>query len=333
MRCTLSPFMAAERTLRRIELERITLEVAVEGQGPLCVLVHGWPETWWSWRHQIAPLVGAGYQVAVPSVRGYAGSDAPEEVDAYSMTHLAQDVVGVIEALGHSSATLIGHDWGAPIVWHTALLHPDCVDAVVGMSVPHLGRGGPMPPTKLFEAMYPKRFFYVLYFQQRDAPEAEFEKDVRDSLSKIYYANSGDSTSEVRQAMRARTREDGYLTGLIAPDPLPAWLSQDDMDRYTADFERSGFRGGIHRYRCMDADWHAFEHLAQAKIQQPALFIAGEYDSVLRYAPGVNMLDMMAPFYADLRGQVIVPGAGHWVQQEQPGAVNRALLEFLAELR
>ena len=128
-------------------------------------------------------------------------------------------------------------------------------------------------------------------------------------------------------------RGDGYLTGLIAPDPLPAWLDEADLDRYVADFERSGFRGGIHRYRNMDPDFHALEHLAQAKIRPPALFVAGQHDSVLRYAPGTNLMDIMDPFYADLRGKVVIPDCGHWVQQEKPEVVNAAVLEFLASLR
>ena len=319
--------------MRRIDVGDVSLEVAVEGDGPLCILVHGWPETAYSWRHQIAPLVRAGHRVAVPHVRGYGGSDAPEAVEAYAMTALVGDIVGLMDALEAPSATLIGHDWGAPIVWHTALMHPDRVDAVVGMSVPHLGRGGPVPPTEVLQAVYRDRFFYILYFQQPDVPEAEFERDVRDALAKVYFANSGDSTKAMRQAMRARMRGDGYLTGLIAPDPLPAWLDEADLDRYVADFERSGFRGGIHRYRNMDPDFHALEHLAQAKIRPPALFVAGQHDSVLRYAPGTNLMDIMDPFYADLRGKVVIPDCGHWVQQEKPEVVNAAVLEFLASLR
>lgn len=315
---------------RRIRANGITHDVIVEGEGPLCVLVHGWPELALSWRHQIAALVDAGYRVAAPDVRGYGGSDAPAEVDAYRMTELAADVAGLIEALGEKDAILIGHDWGAPIVWHTALLHPQQVRAVVGMSVPHLGRGGPVPPTEMFGAMYPDRFFYILYFQEPGVAEAEFEADVEDALAKIFFSNSGDATQEVRQAMRERVH--GYLEGLPRPDPFPAWLTSEDLAAYTAAFTKSGFAGGINRYRNMDRDWHELEHLAEAKIEQPALFLAGEHDSVLRYAPGMNLMDLMDPFYADLRGRVIVPRAGHWVQQEQPQFVNERLLSFLADV-
>ncbi|MEM7332795.1 MAG: alpha/beta hydrolase [Chloroflexota bacterium] len=314
-----------------IKTDDVNLSVAIEGDGPLCVLVHGWPEIWLSWRNQIEPLVNAGYKVAVPDVRGYGGSDAPREVEAYSMRVLANDVVHIIESLGYDEAILIGHDWGAPIVWHTALLHPNRVRAVIGMSMPYTGLGG-APPTQLFQAAYPNRFFYILYFQKLNLPEAEFEKDVRDALVKIYFSNCGETTKEARQAMRARTPESGYLDGLIAPDPFPEWLSPEDLEQYVLAYEKSGFHGGMNRYRNMDSDWYELQHLAGKKIEQPALFLAGEYDSVLRFTPGLNLMDFIDQFYADLRGKIVIPGAGHWVQQEKPNEVNENLLAFLRDV-
>lgn len=304
-----------------------TLPVQVAGSGPLCVLVHGWPETSWSWRHQVGPLVGAGYRVAVPDVRGYGGSSAPREVEAYGMRALTGDVIAILDALDAPTATLIGHDWGAPIVWHTALLHPERVTRVVGLSVPHLGRGSPMPPSELFATLYVDRFFYISYFQRPGVPEAELQRDVRDALTRIYVMNSGDSTPAMRQAMRER--KTGYLDGVPAPEALPAWLTEHGLDVYEAAFTQSGFHGGLHRYRNMDPDWHDLAALAEVPIPRPAWFIVGEHDSVLRYAPGTNLLDVMDPFYADLRAKRVIEGAGHWVQQERPAAVNAALLEFL----
>ncbi len=322
-----------EPRLQTVTANGVSLQVATAGSGPLCVLVHGWPELWLSWRHQFEPLVRAGYRVAALDVRGYGGSDAPADVGSYAMTTIVDDIAGVIEALGERSAILIGHDWGAPIVWNSALLRPDHVEAVVGMSVPHLGRNGPMPPTQLLRALYQDRFFYMLYFQQPGVAEAEFEADVRDALVKIYYANSGDVSKDVRAAIRRRTPTSGYLDGMVAPDPLPAWLPEAVLARYVEAYERSGFRGGLNRYRNLDDDWHALPQLDTMKVKQPALFIAGEHDSVLRYAPGMDMLAAMDPFFEDLRGKVIVRGAGHWVQQERPEPVNESLLKFLAELR
>lgn len=315
-----------------IKTNGISLRVAMKGEGPLCVLVHGWPELWLSWRHQIDPLVEAGYRVAIPDVRGYGGSDAPPEVEAYGIKTLAADIAGLVEAFGEENAILIGHDWGAPIAAHAALFHPERVSALITMSVPHLGRVGPFPPTQMFEAMYPHRFFYILYFQRLDIPEAEFEQDIRSSLAKIYYANSGDVTAEVRAAVRARTPQSGYLEGMVVPDPLPGWLTDEDLDIYAEAYERSGFRGGINRYRNMDRDWHELAILDEMKIEQPSLFLAGEHDSVLRYAVGMNLMDAMDPYYSDLRQKLIIPGAGHWVQQERPDDVNGAILAFLKTL-
>ncbi|MEM7435884.1 MAG: alpha/beta hydrolase [Myxococcota bacterium] len=317
---------------QQVQTNGVSLRVALKGDGPLCVLLHGWPELWLSWRHQIEPLANAGYRVAVPDVRGYGGSDAPPEVEAYGMRTLAADVAGLVEALGEESAILIGHDWGAPIAAHTALLHPERVRALVTMSVPHLGRSAPYPPTEVFKAMYPDRFFYILYFQRLDVPEAEFEQDIRSSLAKIYYANSGDVTAEVRKAVRARTPKSGYLEGMVVPDPLPEWLTDEDLDIYAEAYARSGFRGGINRYRNMDRDWHDLPELDDMKIEQPSMFLAGEHDSVLRYAVGMNLMDAMDPYYTDLRRKEIIPGAGHWVQQERPNDVNAAVLGFLRSL-
>ena len=186
-----------------------------------------------------------------------------------------------------------------------------------------------MPPTQLFQMMHGDRFFYIRYFQQPQVPEAEFEANVRDSLLSIYVMNSANSTAELRQA--ARTRKHGYLDGIEVPE-LPPWLTEEALGVYVEAFEHSGFRGGLNRYRNMDSDWHSLSHFESTPIEQPALFLAGEHDSVLRYAPGVNLLDLMKPYYRDLRGQVVIPGAGHWVQQEAPEAVNAALLEWLRGL-
>lgn len=314
--------------LQSIETNGITLQVAVAGKGPLCILVHGWPELWISWRHQIQALVQAGYRVAAPDVRGYGGSDRPPQVEAYEMPTIVADIVGLMDALGEEQAILIGHDWGAPIVYYASLLHPDRVRAVVGMSVPHMGQG-PMPPTELFASLYEDRFFYMLYFQQPEVPEAEFEADIPDALRKIFYYACGEVSQEVRRSVRKRTSNSGYLEGMSYPEPFPAFLSPEELDEYAQAFAESGFRGSLNRYRCLDRDYEQLSYLNDTKISQPALFIAGEHDSVLRYVPGMDMLELMSENFERLQDKIIIPGAGHWVQQEKPAEVNQALLEFL----
>ncbi len=304
----------------------IRLRVAESGKGPLIVLVHGWPESWYSWRHQIPALAAAGYRVAAIDVRGYGGSDKPHAIEAYAIKEMCADVAGVIESLGEKQAILIGHDWGAPIVWHTALFFPDRVRAVAGLSVPHTGRG-PAPRIELFKNIYKDRFFYQIYFQEPGVAEAELEADLRTALRKIYYSASGEGRKEgPRPPKPADAR---YLDGLPDPDPLPAWLTEADLDYYVSQFEQSGFRGPLNRYRTAELDFSQQAELVGRRIEQPAAFIAGEFDPVLSFIPGVDLVEVMRQHVADLRLVRIIDGAGHWIQQERPAEVNAALLEWL----
>jgi pimeloyl-ACP methyl ester carboxylesterase len=320
-----------DRDFRRIETNGITLRAVVEGEGPLVVFVHGWPESWYSWRHQIDPVVSAGHRVCAIDVRGYGESDCPEPIEAYAMTELTADVAGLVEALGEEQAVLVGHDWGAPIVWQTALLHPARVRAVCGLSVPHLGRG-PVKPMEMWKQIYQDRFFYQLYFQEPGKAEAELEADIPSTLRRTYYSASGDAAKLDRTFLAEKKKTAKFLDGMIDPDPLPDWLSQEAVDYYASQFEKAGFRGGLNRYRNQDRDWEELPQVAELEIEQPALFIAGELDPVLAFVPGVSLLALMDEHYTDLRGKVLIEGAGHWVQQERPDAVNRALLDFFASL-
>jgi pimeloyl-ACP methyl ester carboxylesterase len=312
-----------------VETNGIRLRVATAGKGPLVVLVHGWPESWYSWRHQISALADAGYRVAAIDVRGYGGSDKPADIEAYAITEMCADVAGVIEGLGENQAVLIGHDWGAPIVWNTALFHPEKVRAVAGLSVPYTGRG-PAPRIELFRNLYKGRFFYQIYFQQPGVAEAELEADVRTALRKIYYWVSGEGAQT--GAGQRKPPDAKLLDGLADPDPLPAWLTPADLDYYVGEFERSGFRGPLNRYRTSQLDFAQQAVIADKKIEQPAAFIAGSLDPVLAFFPGVDLVALMRERIADLRLVRIIDGAGHWVQQERPAEVNAALKEWLGGL-
>ena len=316
---------------QRIQTNGITLRAVVEGQGPLCILVHGWPELWYSWRHQIDPLVAAGYRVVVPDVRGYGGSDRPDTIEAYDMASVTGDIVGLIDAFDAKQAVLIGHDWGAPIVWTTSVLHPTRVRAVAGLSVPYLGRP-PMPVTHIWRNVYKDRFFYQLYFQTPGVAEAELEADVRTALRKVYFSASGEASTENDVFLRNKPADAKLLDGLVDPNPLPPWLTEEELDYYTTEFERTGFFGPLCRYRNFERDWEMLPELAERKVEQPALFIAGERDPVLRFVRGVDMTALMDSWYTDLRGKKIIAGAGHWIQQERPKEVNDALLSFLSGL-
>jgi epoxide hydrolase A/B len=308
---------------RSVATNGINLHIAESGQGPLVVLVHGFPESWYSWRHQLPALAAAGFHAVAPDVRGYGRSDAPEPIEAYSMKQMTADVAGLVDTLGDRAAVIVGHDWGAPIAWHSALLYPEKFRAVAGLSVPYTPRA-PLPPTQLFRQVFANQFFYILYFQEPGVAEAELQADVRRSMRRFLYFASGDAPSG---NFATKPKDSKFLDGMPEPANLPQWLTNADLDYFTAEFERTGFRGGLNRYRNMDRDWEELPELAGARIEQPALFIAGDRDGVIAMMPtGVETMKQHVP---NLRGVVMLPGAGHWTQQERPDAVNEALIAFL----
>lgn len=315
--------------LQNIDINDIRLRVAVAGQGPLVILIHGFPESWYSWRHQIPALTDAGYRVAVPDVRGYGGSDKPLAIEAYSIKNMCADIGGLIAALGAERAIVVGHDWGATIAYGTALFHPEQVHAVAGLSVPHLGRG-PVPSVQLFRNIYKDRFFYQLYFQEPGVAEADLEADVLTSLRKIYYAGSGEA-----QKANARIENPagpGFLDRLVDPNPFPAWLNEADLDYFVSQFRNSGFRGPLNRYRNSERDFEQLAAFDGKLIAHPTAFMVGSLDAVLRMIPGVDMVELMRQQCADFRYVRLMDDAGHWLQQERPAEVNAALLEFLRGL-
>jgi pimeloyl-ACP methyl ester carboxylesterase len=307
----------------------IKLEVAVSGSGPLIVCVHGFPELWYSWRHQIAHFVARGFRVAALNVRGYGKSSRPHEIGAYTLRNIASDVAAVIDYLSEGKAILFGHDWGAPIVWHTSLLHPDKVAAVAGLSVPFFPRG-PAPFLEMMKLVYKDRFFYQIYFQQEGLAEAEFESDVGTSLRKIYFAASGDAP--LNKWLEPKPVDAGLLDGMVNPDPFPAWLSESDLKVYADAFSESGFRGPLNRYRAQVLDFVDLAELTGRMITQPACFVAGERDLVRSLVPGTDLYANPGVACTDFRGSTIISGIGHWVQQEAPGPTTSALDAFVRGL-
>ncbi len=317
---------------RTVETNGVRLRAVVEGAGPLVVFVHGFPESWYSWRHQIGPVAAAGFTACAIDVRGYGGSDKPGPVEAYDMETLVADVAGVIEA--HSpdrKAILVGHDWGAPIVWYTALTRPDRVRAVAGLSVPYTGVPKASFLDLVTEAFTRRgRFFYQAYFQDEGVAEAEMEGDVRGALRKFYYAISGDAPDGAWPP--DKRHGDTLLHRLQDPQQFPAWLTAADEDFYVGEFAQSGFRGPLNRYRNHDRDFAFLSRFEGRTIEQPALFIGGARDLVLKMAPGVDVVALMKGMLPDLRGAHVLEGCGHWTQQERPAEVNALLLPWLAAL-
>lgn len=312
-------------TQRRVASNGIMLNIAEQGEGPLVVLLHGFPESWYSWRHQFAPLAAAGYHAVAPDMRGYGKSDRPDAIDAYNQVEVVNDIIGLIDALGCETAVVIGHDWGAPTAWSCALHHPQRVTAVGALSVPFIPRS-PVPPLDAMREMFKGQFFYQLYFQEPGVAEAEFERDVRTALRKFLVLGAGETNLT---GLPARGPEDDLLSGLPDPVTLPAWLTEADLDFYTAEFTRSGFRGPLNYYRNHNLTWELTAG-APDTISQPAMFVAGASDGVILMAG--EALNAMPERVPDLRINELIPNIGHWTQQEAPEVVNDALLRFLGQV-
>jgi len=312
-----------------INANGISMRIAEAGSGPLVLLIHGWPESWYSWRHQLVAIAAAGYRVVAPDMRGYGDSDAPAAAEDYRIDKLAADIVGVLDALGEPTATLVGHDWGSMLVWNAALLHPERFNGVMGMSVPYGGRGDEAPLGSWRRAMG-DNFFYILYHNEvGGVAEAEYDSDPRGILSMLY---TSPQTPRAEAAINDPKRAAGGWIGRIgAPLELPSWLSAEDLDYYVNEFTRSGFRGGVNYYRNFDANWH-FMADKNPVLQIPSAFVAGAADMVIAGADESALRAMMTPVMSDLREVTLLPGIGHWVQQEAASETNDAILRFLGSL-
>jgi len=315
-------------TERLVGTNGVRLRVTEAGDrgAPVVVLAHGFPELAYSWRHQIPALAEAGYHVLAPDQRGYGGSSRPEAVEAYDIHQLTADVVGLLDDVGAQRAVWVGHDWGSIVAWMAPQLHPDRVAAVAGLSVPPIPRAQ-VPPTQAFRSIFGENFFYILYFQQPGIADAELGGDPTRTMRRMIGGLRPPDDQGAALRMVAPGPE-GFIDRLPEPDRLPDWISQDELDHYIAEFTRTGFTGGLNWYRNMDRNWETTAEVAAATIAVPSLFIAGTADPVLGFTNRDRASEVISGPYRE----VMISGAGHWVQQERPGEVNAALLDFLAGL-
>ena len=299
------------------------MHYAEAGSGRLVVLLHGFPESWYSWRHQLPALGGAGFHAVAPDMRGYGQTDCPKPVEAYDIFQLTGDIVGLVNALGEGPAVIVGHDWGAHIAPYAALLRPDLFRAVVLLSVPYVPRRL-VTQTEWERTKYPGRVHYQAVLRS-PAAEQIYQADVRSSLLRLFYCLSGEA--DVKERFNLPGTPGAEQAG---PPKLPEWITEQDLDFFESEFTRTGFTGALNYYRNLDLNWAMTPFLDRAKILQDALFIAGEKDAVVAmYAEEFKALEANVP---NLRGRVLLPGAGHWTQQERPDEVNRLLIEFLRRL-
>ncbi|UNO38440.1 alpha/beta hydrolase [Streptomyces sp. MST-110588] len=301
-----------------------------QGAGPLVLFVHGFPESWHSWRHQLPAVAAAGYRAVAVDVRGYGRSSRPGDMDAYRMSELVEDNVAVVNALGEESAIIVGHDWGANIAATSALIRPEVFRAVGLLSVPYAPRGGPRPSEIFTRLGGGDEEFYVSYFQSPGRAEAEIEPDVRGWLAGFYAAMSADTMPSAGAPDPHFLSRGGTLRERFPAGRRPAWLSEDDLDVYAGEFERTGMSGALNRYRNMDRDWEDLADFDGAPVTQPSLFIGGALDASTTW-----MADAIKAYPTTLPGLVtsrVLDGAGHWIQQECPAEVNRLLTDWLAAL-
>ncbi|MFI6349458.1 alpha/beta fold hydrolase [Streptomyces sp. NPDC050560] len=315
----------SEITQRTLMVNGIGMHLAEAGEGPAVVLLHGFPELAYSWRHQLTALAAAGYRAIAPDIRGHGRTDAPAEVEAYGMRTMMADITGLMDALEVAEAVVAGHDQGALLAWALAEAHPERVRAIAALGVPYHPRP-PMPLTRALAAHRQGTFNVVTYFQQPHIPERELEADVRDTLLRVFAAQSGDADPDLVPTWLTGTPEGaGFLDVLPKPDRLPYWLSEADLSHYTAEYGRTGFTGTLNRYRSVDADWSDVPELGTGTLTQPAVYITGDMDSAYR----LGTLEPMKARLTELRAIVILPGCGHWTQQERPHEVNDQLIAFL----
>jgi pimeloyl-ACP methyl ester carboxylesterase len=320
----------SEIRTRTANVNGVSLAVTEAGRAgdPLIVLSHGFPEGAYSWRHQLEPLAAAGYHVIVPDQRGYGHSTVPKNVTDYGIDELTGDLIALIDQAGHEQAIMVGHDWGALIVWDMARIHPERVKAVVGVSVPFTN--WPMRPTELFKALMGDRFFYMLYFQQVGPAETEMGRDPHATMRATLWGASGDNYSDEIGPLPP-AEGTGWLDIMpAAPAQLPAWLTEADVKHYGDQFAHSGFFGPISYYRNLDANYDRVKDLSPSRLTMPSFFIGGNRDFVVtRNTAAVEAMPTLLPGY---RGQVILDGPGHWTQQEDPTGFNAALLWFLKQV-
>jgi pimeloyl-ACP methyl ester carboxylesterase len=309
---------------RTVSTNGVDLHVVEAGEGFPVVLAHGFPELSYSWRHQVPAVAGAGYHAIAPDQRGYGRSSRPDAIEDYDILHLTDDLLGILDDLGEERAVFVGHDWGALVVWQMALLHPDRVAGVVGMSVPFIPRG-PVGPVTAMRQLFGDTFFYILYFQEPGVADADLGRDAGETMRRMLAGLTIPKDGSIDMAGLAAPDGTGFVDRLPEPAGLPDWLSQAELDHYTAEFTRTGFTGGINWYRNFDRNWELTPQLEGVKVTMPSLFITGSADPVAIMTPAA----VMDGWLVDHRGSISIDGAGHWVQQEAPGEVNDALVTFL----
>jgi pimeloyl-ACP methyl ester carboxylesterase len=312
---------------RSVETNGIRMHIAEQGTGPTVLLCHGFPECWYSWRHQLTALAAAGFHAVAPDMRGYGQTDAPSEIERYTLLHVVGDMVGLLDALGIAQTVIAGHDWGAPVAWHAAQLRPDRFRAAIGLSVPFRARGTVRPTSVMPRT--DDAVWYQLYFQEPGVAEAELDHNVRTSFRIGRINVSGDAPPRPQPFGMVPLQGGLFARVPPVPPPLPAWLSEADVDYYTNEFTRTGFRGGLNWYRNIDRNWELLAPFDGLPVRVPALYIAGDRDPVIKF-PGMDRhIADLPKWVPQLRGPIMLSGCGHITQEERATEVSAAMIDFI----
>ncbi|MGY2166437.1 alpha/beta fold hydrolase [Pseudomonas tolaasii] len=308
-------------TEQKIAVNGIELCVHIAGpeHGQPIWLLHGFPECWHSWREQIPALAAEGYRVFAPEMRGYGRSGSPAEVADYDLLTLCADIQQAMDVFGHTQVVMVGHDWGAVVAWHLALLEPERVARLITMSVPFAGRAR-RPVIEIMRELYAERFNYILYFQEPGVAEQELNADIERTLRLFMQ----DQDVFLQQKPPSAT----LLEGVATPTTLPGWCSQKDLNVYVQTFTENGFRGPLNWYRNFERNWQRTEFLAGRQVLQPTLFLIGDRDPVGVFE--AHTLKRMPDSVPQLE-QHVLANCGHWIQNEQGRQVNALMLGFLGK--
>jgi len=355
--------------LRVVRANGIEIEVAEAGNSsdPLVLLVHGWPEGWGSWKHQMTYLAKLDFHVAAPSMRGYGFTSSPVDPKEYGIETLCADAVGLVKVLGHDFAHLVGHDWGAICSWHFALLRPDVFKTVFCMSVPLGWKVGgststvprmtpsEVRPTEAMRKMTGPNFYYILYHCEVDGrggcafsgpADREYASRAGEMHDRMFRNPFGEARearglSRLKRLLWAKfvapsaMRSSGGFIGRRYPagEP-PAWAAGHQREFWLNQYAKSGFIGGVNYYRNFDSNFDATSRLEGARVNQPSGFLYGSDDVVIRLVQPTWMEDMraLAPRMEDAH-VTCVPQGSHWIMLEKPDAVNAALGPFLMAYR
>jgi len=312
------------------DVNGIRMHYIDEGQGPLVILLHGFPYLWYMWRRQIVALAGAGYRVVAPDQRGFGQTDRPESIKAYDISQSVGDMVGLMTALGETSAVIVGHDLGAWVAQAAAMMRPDLFSGLVMLNTPVPPRGK-VKPTVVLRAMANGRVYHHLYFQQVGKPDRELAADPRKTLRSVYYSISGDATGKERWRLFIEPSEP-ILNAFTEPKEFPSWLSPRAIDYYVDEYARTGFTGALNYYRCRDRNWEITSFLDGAVVRQPSMFIGGAADPSLEPVEIRALYDRLDTYLPGLWKKVLLPGVGHSAAEESADQVNDLLVAFLGQL-